>query len=472
MVKALLFIALLAGGAANAASLTAHLDKTTVALGEPVSLTVQAQGLNLDALDITPLVTRFDVFARILNQSADSETLVLTLYPRMAGSLRIPALHAATLRTAARSMTVTDGSESVPRVTARWTLVPGAPHVNQPTRLTLAICDDGSLQWRRPSLPTVSGRLLRVLGEEEGKGERAGEPCILHQYFWSLMATQSGKAALRVPMLDADRFGQRLRFPGPELAYQAAALPAWLPAHVPPVAPRVQSGPLPSRWPLHRPLAWRFQVSGGYSADGLKALLDLQVRESPAFSTYPPLIEEVAPDDSSSPLSYYDVTLYLQPRESGQLSLPTLRFPWYDLSRGQLASAVVAGTTLSVFDPRWELGRQIAGGLLGVLLVGGLFWQVRRMARWRLARRRGLRAIRQARDVGELAQAVRRFSLTEQAAAPSLGEWQRRVQQERGTCDAAEAVHQLEQQQFGQAAYPLAALRRAFLQALSRMRPK
>jgi len=50
----------------------------------------------------------------------------------------------------------------------------------------------------------------------------------------ALLATQGGVATLAVPMLDATRFGQRLRFPGPSLSYQAAALPAWLPAHVPP----------------------------------------------------------------------------------------------------------------------------------------------------------------------------------------------------------------------------------------------
>jgi hypothetical protein len=94
------------------------------------------------------------------------------------------------------------------------------------------------------------------------------------------------------------------------------------------------------------------------------------------------------------------------------------------------------------------------------------------MARWRLARRRGLREIRQARDLAELARAVRQFSLTGQAAAPSLGEWQRRLAQETRVCDVAEAVHQLEQQLFGQAAPTLAALQQVFLQMLVRAHPK
>ncbi|MHB8824403.1 MAG: BatD family protein, partial [Thiobacillus sp.] len=92
MVKTLLLFLLLAGGSANAASLSAQLDRTTVALGEPVSLTLQAQGLNLDAIDAGPLGAHFDVSGRTLSRGPDSETLVLTLYPRAAGALHIPPL--------------------------------------------------------------------------------------------------------------------------------------------------------------------------------------------------------------------------------------------------------------------------------------------------------------------------------------------------------------------------------------------
>jgi hypothetical protein len=467
-----MLVAWLAGNAAHAASLTAQLDRSAVALGEPLSLTVQARGLDLDALDLAPLDARFEVFARTRSRGTDGDTLVLTLYPRLAGAMPIPPLQLDTRRTRALPLTVSDGSEAVPRVTASWVLEPAAPWVNQPARLSLSICDDGSLQWQRPALPTQAGRVVRVLGEEEGEGERAGEACTLHRFHWALLATREGAASLGVPMLDASRFGQRLRFPGPSLDFEAAALPAWLPVHVPPVAPHIQADPLPARWPLQRPLSWRFEVAGGYSADGLKALLDLQLRESPALGVYPPLIEAVTPDDLNSPLSRYAVTLFLQPRASGEITLPGLTFPWYDPVRGQMAGTTLAGRTLTVFDPRWQLAGRVAGGLAAVLLLAALAWQARRMARWRLARRRGLRAIRQARDVAELALVVRQFSLTGQAAAPSLGEWQRRLELEAGTCDVADAVRQLEQQVFGLASPNLAALQRSFLPVLSRASPK
>jgi hypothetical protein len=472
MVKHVMLVAWLAGGAAHAASLSAQLDRSAVALGEPLSLTVQARGLDLDALDLAPLDARFEVFARTRSRSTDSETLVLTLYPRLAGATPVPPLQLDTRHTRALSLTVSDGSEAVPRVTANWVLEPSRPRVNQPARLSLSICDDGSLQWQRPQLPTHAGRVVRALGEEAGDGERAGEACTLQRFHWALLATREGAATLAVPMLDASRFGQRLRFPGPSLDFEAAPLPAWLPAHVPPVAPRIQADPLPARWPLQRPLSWRFEVAGGYSAEGLKALLDLQLRESPALGVYPPLIEAVAPDDVNSPLSRYAVTLFLQPRASGEVKLPTLNLPWYDPVRGQLAGTALVGKTLTVFDPRWQLAARGAGGLAGALLLAGLVWQVRRMARWRLARHRGLRAIRQARDLAGLAQAVRQFSLTGQPAAPSLGEWQRRLAQEAAGCDVADAVRQLEHQTFGLASPASAELQQALLRKLAQVRPK
>jgi hypothetical protein len=236
MVRAFVLVAWLAGGAAHAASLSAQLDQSAVALGEPLSLTVQARGLDLDALDLTPLDARFEVFARTRSRGTDSEALVLTLYPRLAGAIPVPPLQLDARRTRALPLTVTDGSEAVPRVTANWVLEPERPQVNQPARLSLSICDDGSLQWQRPALPTHAGRVLRILGEEAGEGERAGEACTLQRFHWALLATREGAATLGVPMLDASRFGQRLRFPGPSLDFEAAALPAWLPTHVPPVA--------------------------------------------------------------------------------------------------------------------------------------------------------------------------------------------------------------------------------------------
>jgi len=472
MVRLIVASALFACGVAHAAALTARLDKATMALGEAVTLTLQSRAADLDKLDTTPLDAAFDVASRTGSQDAAGDTLVLTLYPRRAGALSVPVLSVDGRRSTALPLTVTDGSATVPRVTASWTLAPAEPRVNEPARLTLSICDDGSLQWQRPELPTHAGRIVRALGEDEGETVQDGERCTQHRFYWALLPTRSAAAAVAVSMLDASHFGERLRFPVAELRYRAQALPAWLPAHVPPVAPQVNADPLPARWPLQRPLTWRIEVTGGYSEDDLQALLDLQLRDSPALGVYPSLIEAEPIDAVDSPLSRYRITLYLQPRADGRVIVPTLRLPWYDAGRGRLASFAIPGKVLEVFDPRWRLVRQVTAVGAAALLLLAAGWRVRRMVRWRLARRRGVRAIREALNVADLDRAVRQFSLTGQSAASSLGAWQRRVRQETAACEVAEAVRQLEQQRFGQASPALAALQQSFLRTLARVCPK
>ena len=476
MVRTVLFLSLLAAGLADAASLGARLDRTTAALGEAVTLTVEARGVEPDALDLGAiefgaLGERFELKGQTLSRGSDSTTLVLTLYPRVAGVLPIPPLAVAGRRTAPLAVTITDGSEAVPRVSVQWSLEPAAPFVKQPARLSLAICDDGSLQWQRPELPIRTGQVLRALGEEEDAAERDGEPCTLHRFHWALVPTREGETQIEAGMLDTRRYGERLRFPGASFTYRAQPLPAWLPAQVPPVAPSVVADPLPARGSLNQPLAWRVEVSGGYSADGLKALLDLQLRGSPALAVYPPRVEVLAPDDRNSPLSRYAVTLFLQPRETGALQLPTLRLPWYDPVRGRLAETTLAGPTLDIVDPRWRRAGEAAGGLAGAVLLALLGAQLRRMLTWRLARRRGLAAIRAAYDADTLMRAVRAFSLKGAAPAPSLGEWQARLRAETGT-DTAEAVRLLERTCFGSAAQPLQEVQGAFLQVLATLRPR
>lgn len=68
MVSKLVFLALFSCGVVQAASLTARLDKSAITLGEPVRLTVEARNLSLDALDLTPITSSFDVAARTLSR--------------------------------------------------------------------------------------------------------------------------------------------------------------------------------------------------------------------------------------------------------------------------------------------------------------------------------------------------------------------------------------------------------------------
>lgn len=457
---------------AFAAALEARLDRSASLLGEAVSLTIEARGLELDQLDLTPLETGFEIFARTLSRAPASQTLVLTLYPRASGALRIPPLQVGTQRSAALPLDVATRGEDRSPVAIQVQMTPAAPWVGEPARLSLSVCDNDGLRWQRPVLPTESGRELRALNQDEDPDEVAGERCTRTRFHWALVPTRGGAARVVLPMLDAGLFGQRLRYPAPALDYVAGALPAWLPERIPPVAPRVEAAPLPARWPLRRPLAWQIDIEGAYSADGLKSLLAMQLRETPELGVYPPLIETLAPADPASTRTRHRVTLTLQPRARGELALPVLNLPWYDPVRERLDRRTVPAQSIAVFDPRLQTAGRAGAGLVGLALLGVLGRLLLRALRWRLRRRRGLQAIRQAQDAAQLMQAVRRFSLLGHAPAPSLGAWLGRMQQETGDLAAADAVRRLEQQRYGLAPADLPALRQAFVDALARVRPR
>lgn len=139
--------------------------------------------------------------------------------------------------------------------------------------------------------------------------------------------------------------------------------------------------------------------------------------------------------------------------------------------RGRLAEVTLAGPTLHVVDPRWRRAGEAAGGLGAAVLLALLGAQARRMMTWRMARRRGLAAIRAAYDADTLAHAVRAFSLAGAAPAPSLGAWQARLRAETGV-DAAEVVRLLERYCYSRAAYPLKDVQGAFLKALAALHPR
>jgi hypothetical protein len=318
-------------------------------------------------------------------------------------------------------------SENVPKVRLALETEPARPVARQPTRLTLEACDDGSLDWKRPLLPTREGMHLRPLGEQRMDVEREGERCTAHRWHWALLPTAAGRLDLAPPMLEAGKFGQRLRFPPPATRLDIRPVPAWLPAEASVGRPRISAAALPQTWPVERPLAWRIEIAGSYSADALRQLLALQLAGHPGFASYPPGVEMLKPESADAATPRLAVTLYAVPGQTGPFALPTLGLPWFDPASGRLDSLALPGHSLEIVNPLHARLRQ--GGLvllaLGVLAI--LAHRAYRTVRWRLARRRGLKAIADAKDIPALIQAVRGFSLESGTSpAPTLGAWRER----------------------------------------------
>lgn len=87
----------------------------------------------------------------------------------------------------------------------------------------------------------------------------------------------------------------------------------------------------------------------------------------------------------------YAITLFFEPRASGELTLAALRFPWYGWPRAAdlraRAGESTDGIRSTLAAGSWQRAARLAGGVLAARLLGCLIWRIQGMARWRLARR-------------------------------------------------------------------------------------
>lgn len=446
-----------------------RLDRTSIALGESVTLTLTAPPGRLEQLDLAALSRVAEIHNRNIGRGMGVETLTLTLYPRKIGriDLAIPGLPGRV-----PVLEVTDGSGSTPRVRLRVATDAAVVHARQPVRLTLEACHDGgsAMQWSRPPLPTREGLLVRALGEDQQDVEIDGLRCTAQRWHWALTPTAAGAATLPLPMLEAGMLGRRLRFAPPPLQLLAQPLPAWLPSEAAIGRPTLAAAPLPAQWPIDRPLAWRIEVAGAYSADALKTLIALQLAGQAELTAYPPTME-ILPSETATP--HHALTLYLLPRTTGTATLPELFFPWYDTTTGRLEQLRLSGAVLEIIDP----ARQRLLTALGILaalttsVAAGFF--LHRHLGWRLRRRRASADLLQAADIDALARQLRAFSLRAGVSpAPTLGEWRQRMERETTMRGLAPLITAIEAARYGETPGDLEQLRQQARACLRTARPR
>lgn len=441
-------------------------EPTRVALGEPIALTITARPDKIEALDLAPLQKAFEIRDRSQGGDGRETTLSLTLYPLHTGRIVLPDLG---LGMRAPVITVDEESGTVPKVRFRVEAVPNPFHVREAVRLTIEACDDGSLMWQRPQLPTQEGLLHRPLNEEQVEVERGGERCTAHRWHWALQATATGEAMLPLSMLEAGKFGARLRFPPPRVGLNVLPVPNWLPSDAAVGRAEISAAPLPAEWPVNRPLGWRVQVRGAYSVEALQNLLRLQLAGLPQFSHYAPAIEPLA-DDSGVPR--YELNVYAVFGERGKAVFPDLLLPWYDPASGRLQQASLKGASVDVVDPARQRLFVGFGVAAGVLLAGALGYLAWGLFAWRLRRRRALAELKRVTELSALVRQLCRFNLSgKPLPAPTLGEWLQHMQHEMRAPGLAETVAAIEAAHYGLALGELAGLRARAIACLEVARP-
>ena len=227
----------------------------TLALGEPLQLRLSARSTPASPrwnAGSDALQRDFEIVERTLGRDSAQETLTLTLYARHAGRFTLPMLGRRRPRAA---VTVTEGSDTVPRVQWKLSLDPPAPLLRQPTTFTLEACDDGTLLWKRPLLARRRGTAAAP-AERDRDHHHARRPA-LHCTSLALGAAAHGQR--RAPPAAAGAGGRQVRPPSalcPAGAGIARAAAAGLAAGQAAVGqPELVAEPLPaqavstSRWP-------------------------------------------------------------------------------------------------------------------------------------------------------------------------------------------------------------------------------
>lgn len=459
-----------------------QVDKTQLALGEALTLSLSraltAPGPALSDLDLNALHSDFEIHGRSHGSDAQRESLTFTLYARRTGRFTLPRWGGL-----ARPLVVevTAGSATLPEVGTRWLLDPPDPVARQSSRLSLEVCDDGTLQWRRPMLAAGNGYSLRPLDESQHAAALAnGQACKARRWHWALLPTAAGAVHLQPPVLQASKFGQPLRFWAPTLNAEVRPVPAWLPGEVAvgrvsieALAPEAPAEPKSARALVGQPLLRRFVVSGDYGAPALRELLQAQLAPHADWAAYPPAVQPL-PAESAMP--QHEVSLFGLPRERGTMERPALRLPWFDPVSRRLQLAQLPAEHIAVADPAREWRQRaltIAASVVSVALVLGAFsW----IFAWRIRRWRFARAVRACKSLDELHDQVLRFDLHRATpAAPTLALWQARMTRQSRSAGLAELVASLQGARYGRAAQAagpsLPRFQSALLQWLRGLRP-
>lgn len=469
MVKNLQLLTLLwcvtcSGLAAAEVRLTLKADKKTIVLGEPLLVELKAEDARepLSTISLDKLKQNFNVYgistsAQTLSKKGRSvsiATMTLTLYPLRSGKLQLPALGYRGKNTQPLVVTVLDSSKDTTRVMIKAALDSDRPQVRQANTLTLDIYDDGSLQWTTPREIVAAGVHQRPLAASQHEETVEGTRYTVHRYAWALMPLREGGMTVEFPMLDAMKFGTRLRYAVPSLWLNAAPVPAYLPVHVPIGNIQLTMEPLPVEIALDRPVNWTFSVQGsGISTEGLGKLL-AGLRGNEALRLYPAAISVADNERPTSASQTLRVTLPFVPLQTGTLQLPEINLPYYDPVSSRVESALIPARSVEVFNPLWQTVQQFSFGLalLFVLsaLAYGAFVQLRKMQKARMS----LLDISMARNADELHQALLKFDTADlNSTSQTLQQWLQHMQSRYALDERLPVVvRQLEAAQYGSSA--------------------
>lgn len=430
-------------------------DKHELVLGTALVVSIRTQGASapLDSLNLDALKPDFDVYTHSSSKQTDvikgktitSESATIILYPLHSGQLQLPAFQFDGKSSQPIAIKVLESGPDTPPVSFKTTLTPANPITRQVATLNLDIYDDGSLQWSSPKLATPAGTYIRELAPSQWETTVNGTVLTVHRLAWAVMPLNTGKMSINFPMLNAVKFGNRLRYAAPAFQFESSSAPRYLPVNVP-IGKLSLSAQLPqTQLILNRPANWQLIVRGsGISVEGLAKLLPTMI-DSDTLHFYPPQLR-LADESDKSLEQIILVTLPFQPLQAGAIKLPEIALPYYNPATGEVESATLPPSPLTVINPLWRTAA-VWGAVL--LTFGSLAWTTyygNKFYRRRRTRLASLQRIATATDPQQLIHALLAFDWGYGAIpARTLRTWQAALAlQTRNHTGLSQLIHNLE----------------------------
>lgn len=372
-----LLLVLLMGSTASAADVDAQVDRNPIALNESVEFTLTARGDVDGQPDFSPLRRDFDIIGnrnstQVSIQNGHMERLTtwtLSLLPRRKGMLTVPAIVVGADASAAFELEVLDSpppGSADQDLFIEVTVDTDKPYVQQQVLYTVRLYHAVNLSGGNLSQPDfINGEaLLERLGDDTSyRTKRNGRQYQVIERRYALFPQHSG--TLRIdPLVFDGQIRQRRRtiwdpFDGntrtqrvlsPALELEVRPIPEaftgqqWLPAHSLELAQAWST--TPPQFHAGEPTTQTIAII----AEGLTAAQLPEVRHGQLDNSkqYP---DQAELHDKHSPNGIVGVRqqkIALIPQKEGELSLPEIRIPWWNLAEDRMETATLKAQSFAV----------------------------------------------------------------------------------------------------------------------------
>lgn len=363
MIAALLWIP-----SAEAATLTASVDRTEVSLDDHIILTLKllnsdtrlrARGVSPN-VDLTLLSDHFEVgvprtqhrFELFRGRGRATSELRVELFPREQGRFEIPPFAVDGLRTEPITVTVVAAPEDpAPEVFVEsgvtkdtvWQREQTVAYLDLFYRVELENAEMGD---HLESEPLDIG--LMKLPQSERQESRNGFTYNVQRVAWSVTPLHSGTLKVFLPDVWVETTdGERIRRTHRQQAITVKALPAAVPPETIVGRPSLSQDMTPNAAEVDEMLSWQVTLKAPASANMLPDALPLSGLPS-QFKFYldrPERRTEKRADGITGIATY---TVSAIPLEAGRFEIPALEIPYFDPRAGRMRSLTQAGLTLNV----------------------------------------------------------------------------------------------------------------------------